>query len=274
LAFVAIKQADAELSPTNLALLRWFIACPLYLALIPLIGMPKTRLQGRDIPRFLLVGLANVAGYHLSLNYAETSVSAGLAGLLITFGPVFMVVLSVAFLRERAGPRVIIALLLAVVGAFVLSIDSVSLADLSSLSGPTAVILAAFFYAVFGVFGKPLVDKYGAPPTTIWAGLIGTVMLVPLLSPSFAGQAASLSLDGWASVLYLSVFSTVIGYLLFFTMASRGAVSSLSIQLYLAPVVSVVGGAIILRESVTVFTVIGGAMMLAAVAIVTRRKRN
>ena len=41
------------------------------------------------------------------------------------------------------------------------------------------------------------------------------------------------------------------------------------VQLYLVPVVSVVGGAIILQESVTVLTVLGGAAMLIAVWIAT-----
>jgi drug/metabolite transporter (DMT)-like permease len=87
LAFLAIKQATFELSPVNLALLRWFVAGACFLILIPFIGKPKTKLAREDIPRLLVIAFANVVGYHLALYYAETTVSAGLAGLLISFGP-------------------------------------------------------------------------------------------------------------------------------------------------------------------------------------------
>ncbi|MGP8126056.1 MAG: DMT family transporter [Nitrososphaerales archaeon] len=269
LAFVAIKQATFELSPVNLALLRWLIAGACFLALVPIIGKPKTRLERRDLPRLLVIAFANVVGYHLALYYAETTVSAGLAGLLISFGPVFIVTLSALFLHERAGPKVLLALFLAVFGTLVLSVGQVSLSNLSSFLGPAEVVLAAAFYALFTVLAKPFVHKYGAPPTTIWAGLLGTAMLVPLLSGSFVTQVEALSAVGWASVLYLSVLSTVFGYLLFYTLVSRGAVSRLSVQLYLAPIVSVVGGVLLLNEGATLFTVAGGALLLVAVALVT-----
>jgi drug/metabolite transporter (DMT)-like permease len=271
MAFVAIKQADSVLSPVNLTLLRWFVASFFFLALLPVIGRSKSKLARRDIPRLLVVAFANVVGYHIALNYAETTISAGLSGLLITFGPVFIVILSVLLLNEKAGPKILLALVVAVLGALVLSINSISVDDLASMYGPLEVILSALCFALLSVLGKPLVHKYGSAPTTIWAGLLGTAMLVPLFSSSFILQVESLPLYGWLSVLYLSVLSTVLGYLLFYALARRGAVSKLSIQLYLAPVVAVIGGILILGESVTAFTVIGGALMLVAVALATRK---
>lgn len=271
LAFVAIKEAVQGLSPVNLALMRWLIASIFFLALLPIVGKSKSKFEAKDVPRLLVVAFANVAGYHISLYYAETSISAGLSGLLISLGPVFIVLLSVSLLDEKAGLNVVLALLLAVFGTLVLSITSISVNDLSSVFGPGEVILSALFYALFSVLGKPLVSKYGSAPTTIWAGLLGTTMMLPLLSTSFISQVEALPLDGWISVLYLSVLSTVLGYMLFYTLISRRAVSKLSIQLYLIPIVSVAGGALLLGESVTAFTVIGGAMMLAAVGLATRK---
>jgi drug/metabolite transporter (DMT)-like permease len=274
LAFVAIKQATFELSPVNLALLRWLIAAGCFLVLIPFIGKPKTRLERRDLPRLLVVAFCNVVGYHLSLYYAETTISAGLAGLLISFAPVFVVLLSALLLHERIGGKVVLALVVAVVGTLVLSIGQVSLSNLPSFLGPALVILTAAFYAVFSVLGKPLVHKYGAPPITIWVALLGMAMLLPLLSGSFVTQVEALSTIGWVSILYLSVLSTVLGYLLYYTLISRGTVSKLSVQLYLAPIVSVIGGVLLLHEGVTIFTVAGGALLLLAVAIVTGIRRS
>ncbi len=271
MAFVAIKQADFELSPVNLALARWIIASAIFLVLLPVIGRPKISFQRKDVPRLLAVGLANVAGYHIPLNYAETTISAGLSGLLVSLGPVFMVILSVLLLNEKAGSKVLFALVLALLGTIVLSIGSVKLSDFSTLVGPSEVMLSAFCYAVFTVLGKPLVQKYGSAPTTIYSGLTGTAMILPLLSSSFIAQVGSLSENGLLSVLYLGVLSNVFGYLLYYTLVSRGAVSKFSIQLYLIPIVSVIGGSLLLNESVTAYTVGGGVMLLAAVALANRK---
>ena len=269
MAFVAIKVVVTELSPVNLALMRWLIACVPFLVLYPLIGRPKVRFERKDVPRLLVVALANVAGYHISLNYAETTLSAGLSALLIAFGPIFIVVLSYLLLSEKAGRKTLVGLALAVAGTVVLSLGSVKASDFASFSGIFEALTTALCYALFAVTGKPLVQKYGSAYTTIMAGLVGTAMLTPFISESLFTQAASLSFDGWIGVLYLGLLSTVFGYLMFYELISHGAVSRLSIQLYLIPVVSIVGGAVILSEPVTAAVVVGGAMMLTAVAVTT-----
>jgi drug/metabolite transporter (DMT)-like permease len=68
LAFVAIRTADFQLSPVNLTILRWLIASVGFLGLAPLFGRPKQPVQRQHIPRILVVSLASVIGYHLSLN--------------------------------------------------------------------------------------------------------------------------------------------------------------------------------------------------------------
>ena len=143
----------------------------------------------------------------------------------------------------------------------------------TSLLGPLGVVVAALAYAVFSVSSKPLVHKYGAAPVTIWAGLIGTLMLLPMLPFSnFAAQVASLSLTAWLSVLYLSLLSTVVGYTIFYTLVSRGAVSKLFRTALPVPVVSVIGGVILLKEGLSIYIVVGGALLLSAMAVATRSK--
>ena len=269
MAFVAIKAVVTELSPVNLALMRWFVADIPFLLLLPVIGRPKVPLEKKDLPRLVVVALANVAGYHIPLYYAETTISAGMSALLIAFGPIFIAALSYLLLNERASRRVLVGLGLATLGTVVLSAGSISASDLSAYSGIFEALFTALCYALFTVLGKPLVHKYGSASTTILAGLIGTAAMTPLISGSFISQVESLSFFGWAGVLYLSLFSTVFGYLMFYAMVSRGAVTRLSIQLYLIPVVSVIGGALLLGESITVSVLLGGGMMLAAVAIST-----
>ena len=270
LAFVAIRRADFDLSPVDLTLLRWIIVSVAFLLLAPFIGRLKVPFQRTDLPRFLVVALSNVVIYHLSLNYAESIVSASLAGLLISLGPVFVVVLSRLSLGEKIGGRLIVALLFALAGAVVLSVgDTLSFV---TLTGPIAVVVTALAYAVYAVLSKPLVGKYGAVPTAIWASLAGTAMLLPLLSGGFFADVSRLTTEGWISVLYLALLSTVLGNTIFYTLVGRKAVSTLSIQLYLIPLVSALGGVLLLGEAVTLYLIFGGAALLVAVALATGKR--
>lgn len=267
LAFVAIRRADMELSPVNLTLMRWLIASGGFLVLAPFIGKPKAPVKREHIPRILLVSLMSVTGYHLSLNYGETIVSAGLAGLLVCVEPIFVVLLSVFFLKERIGRSLIIAIAMAIAGTVILSIG----ADLSfrQITGPLAVIFSAFAFATFAVGSKPLVKDYGALPVAVWAAIVGTVFLLPLLSWNFVAEIRTLSLTGWLSVLYLSVLSTVIANMILYNLISAKTMSRLSIQLYLVPVVSLAGGILLLGESITFLTIIGAVLLLSAAGLVT-----
>ena len=269
LAFVAIKYSVTFLSPVNLTLLRWFLASGAFLALAPFLGRLKGRFQLEDLPRLALVSFANVVSYHLTLNFSESSISAGLAVLITSMGPVFILLLSWLFLAERHGKNVLIAVSVAFAGIIILSVGSDMSARGSSFYGILEAMGTALSYSVFAVFSKPLVMKYGAVPVTIWTGLSGTLMLIPLVSGSFFSQVSSLPIEGWISMLYLSMASTVLGYMIFYTLVNRGAVSRLAVQLYLIPLVGVIGGVVLLGESISVYTVAGGAAILLAVAIAT-----
>lgn len=272
LAFVAIKYLEPLLTPVNLTILRWFIASAAFLLLAPFMGRGRQKFDRKDLPRFLLVSFANVVAYHLTLNTSENILSAGLAVLLVAVGPVFILILSWAVLGEKHGSNIVMAATLAFAGSFVLAAGSDLTSGSNTVAGIFEALGTALSYSVFAVFSKPLVQKYGARPLTIWAGLAGTAMLLPLLSGSFFAQAEALPLYGWMAMLYLSILSTVAGYMLFYTLVNRGTVSRLSVQLYLIPVVGVLGGALLLGEQVTVFTISGGALMLLAVATATRKK--
>ena len=269
LAFVAIRAADFELSWVNLTLLRWILVSVCFLVLYPFVVKPKAKLELRDVPRLLVVSLTNVTMYHLSINYAEKTVTASLSGLLISLGPVVTVVLSTVLLKEKMGRAIVVAVGLALLATVLLTLPSLDLGFVSSL-GPLAVVLAAFASGVYIVVSKPLVTKYGAFPVAIWAAFLGTATLLPLASGSLIQEATSLSFDGWVAVLYLVVLSTVVANLIVYTLIGRQQVSRLGVQLYLVPLVSVVGGSLILGESLGPLTILGGGVMLVAVGIATR----
>lgn len=268
LAFVAIRQADFELSAFNLTLLRWLTVSASFLVLYPFVIKPKAKFEWKDFPRLLVVALTSVVIYHLSLNTAEKQVDASLAGLLISIGPLTTVLLSSAVLHERIGPRVWFAVVLAILGSFLISSPGLTLGT-STITGPLLVVVAAIAGGTFTVASKPLTTKYGPFAVAAWAAFLGTAMLLPLITPSLVTQAESLSVKGWTSVLYLALLSTVLANMIFFTLVSRQKLSRLGVQLYLVPAVSAVGGVVILGETLAAATIVGGVLLLVAVGLAT-----
>ena len=271
LAFVAIRVADFELSAVNLTLTRWLIVSGSFVLLYPFIGKPKIPFERKDTLRLVVVAFATVVAYHLALNYSEKIVDASLAGLLISLAPLFVVVLSTVVLKEKIGWTLRTALALALTGAVIISLPGLSLSS-EQLAGPLLVVAASMSSAVNIVLSRPLVLKYGPFPVAVWGAVLGTAILLPLVSWSLVEQASSLSARGWVSVLYLSLLSTVVANLIFYTLVGRGAVSRLGVQLYLVPLVSVIGGVLILDEALLPATVAGGALLLLAVGLTTRVK--
>lgn len=270
MAFVAIRSAvgppASQLTSVNLTLLRWLIVCAGFLVIYPFVIKPKTKFEWKDFPRLFVVGLTSVAIYHLALNTSETIVDASLAGLLISLAPLFIVLLSASVLHEKVGRRLWLAVALAVTGAAAISSPDMNLSS-GTLSGPLLVVVAALASAIFTVSSKPLVTKYGPFAIAAWAAFLGTAILLPLLSPGLVTQAESLSFDGWTAVLYLAILSTVLANLIFYTLVHGQAVSRLGIQLYLVPVVSAIGGVVVLGESLGLATILGGGLILAAIAL-------
>ncbi len=272
MAFVALKVMETYLSPVNMTLLRWLIACAAFIALAPVAGRLKTRFNIRDLPRFLIVAFTLVVCYNLALNFSEKIISAGLAGLLVALGPVFLIILSYVFTGEERRREVVLAMVLAFSGALILSFGAEG-GGSDSIIGVMEAVGSALSFAVYALLSKPLVTKYGARPLTIWTGIAGTAMLLPLLSSSFFSHVQAMPPAGWMAILYLSLLSSVVGYMLFYMLLDRGLISRLSIQLYLVPVVSVIGGTVLLSEPVTVYTIGGGGMLLSAIALTSRKRK-
>jgi len=92
-----------------------------------------------------------------------------------------------------------------------------------------------------------------------------------LISVNFITQVQELSTITWLSVIYLAVLSTVLANVILYLLIGNRLVSRLSIQLYIVPLVSLVGGIVLLGEGVTILTGLGAILMFTGVALATRK---
>jgi len=281
LAFVAIKQALVSMSWITLTFLRFAIADVLFVVYLVRTGDIRRPPARKDLPMLVLLAFFGFTGYHLFLNLGETdpTVTSGTAALIIASVPAFMAVLAIPILHERPRTAQLGGIGLAFAGLGVMTFLSSpgSTFQVRISAGVLAVIPPAIFSALYAVLGKRLLPKY--PPFTFvaWTLLLGTLLLVPLLAATWSGfltDLATLGVAGWIPALYLGIFPTFIGYGIWFRALSRLPAASAGAYIYASTLVALIGGILLLGETLVAATVVGGGMVILGVVLAQRRRQR
>jgi drug/metabolite transporter (DMT)-like permease len=265
-AFPAIRIALAAYSPSQLAFFRFALAG---LVLLGIGAAARLRLPPlRDLVRMALLGTIGIAFYAVALGYGQQQVPAGTASLLIASAPVWMVVIAAAIGRERPGTSALLGIIVSFSG--VLAIAAGRGLGFSSAPHTLAVLAAAIAGAVYTIAQKPLVSRHGALRFTIAAALGGALVLLPAaagLPEAVRAAPASATL----AVVYLAIFPGALGYASWSYASARVSASVAGSALYLIPAVSMALSNLLLGEVPSGRALVGGALVLAGVAVVHRR---
>lgn len=249
--------------PGEVALLRFGVAS---LVLLGYASVTRMKPPAKaDLPRIAWAGLLGITIYHLGLNFGEVRVSAGAASLLISAGPVFTAIMSVAFLRER-----LTAIGWAGIGVAFAGVVLISLGESGGVRFEPAallVLLAAVSTAGYFIVSKRGLRTYDPlqwTAYTIWAGTLPMLAFAPGLARQLPDAAPSATF----AVVYLGVFPAAIAYVLWSYALSRMPASLLSTFLYLSPVLAMLVAWFWIAEVPQPLTIVGGAVAIAGVIVV------
>jgi len=274
-AFLFIKIGLEELSFVNLTIMRFLIVC---LVLILILFFQKKRfskLHKKDIVPIFLLGFFGVIVYHLGLNYGEQFISPAAASLIIATVPVQIIILSTIFLKEKIGLKKLIGIIIALCGVVVISIWGKAGASIhiEYISAVLAVLIAAIMSALYTIAGKKLLTRYSALSLTTYVMLLGSLGLTPFIRGSLLDQISKMSMTGWFAVIFLGVFSTVVGYGLWYIVLKTKSASEISIYLYAIPVLSTIISYFMFKEKITLMFILGGFLVIAGLIIVNIRTK-
>lgn len=200
--------------------------------------------------------------FFLGLQLADVAV----AELLAYTGPVLVAVLSPMVLHERFDRRIVLPLALALGGtALVLGPHAVHL-DARQLLGAAAALASALTYALLVTNAKRLIRGISTDVYMFTESLVAAAVLVPavLLLPGPPDAVA------WVSVATLGVVHTALTGMLFLSGLRVVRADRAATLTYLEPASAVVFAALLLSEPVTAATLAGGALVVAAGAVVAR----
>ena len=263
LAFTAIKYSVHFLSPVELAALRFVFADILFILNILVFS---SKVDRRDIPRLFLLGLLGVPIYHVCLNFGEIYIASGVASLIISTAPIFVLFFSWLILQERITKEKVTGVFIAFLGVVILSEP-----EAGNVTGILLVLISTVSAALYTVFGKRLLMKYDSITLTNYTIVLGSIPLFFTIQP----PTVELLFDNTNllyAVLFLSIFSTYLGYQGWYYFLKSEEASKASVFLLTIPVVSLVAGATLLSEAVTVKTILGGMVVILGVIITLKSK--
>lgn len=221
--------------------------------------------RGRDLVWLVAMGAVGYVGqsfcYFSALQYA----SAGLVALLLYLYPAIVTVMSALLFGRRIGAGRVLAVGVALLGT-ALAVGG----DLRSETiGIGLGIAAAVIYSGYILAGEGVMTRTGPMPAA------AVVMLSAAAAYGVAAAQAGLALPqsstGWAAVLAIAIFSTLVAILGFFKGLEKLGAADASTLSTLEPLITLGLAAFVLGETVTPLQLLGGGLILTAVIYLARK---
>jgi drug/metabolite transporter (DMT)-like permease len=272
--YLGIRVAVERVPPILLAGVRFTVSGSLLLAFCALSGR-RVRVGRRQLAELACVGFILLGVSNVVLAWAELHVPTGLAALIVAIVPIWFLLVERWLLptSDRATPSAIGGVALGAVGVVVLFWPKVSAADRlgwMQLVACIALLGSSFCWAFGSVLSrrwKIAVDPLVAAGwQMLAAGLIDAVLGLAL------GQhhRAVWNRTGVAAIAYLVIFGSLAGYSAYIWLLRHVPTSKVATYAYVNPVVAVFLGWLFLGESIDRNLVAGAAIIVPAVALVTR----
>jgi drug/metabolite transporter (DMT)-like permease len=266
---VAVREG-AGWGPFWLGALRVLVAAVLLFALNALRGARLGPTRG-EFGVLVATGLLLWVGGNGAVNWAEQRIDSGLAALIVGTMPIWVAVMESVIDRRRPTLLLSVSLLIGFGGLVVLTYPMLKDGFKSDGVGVVAVVFAAISWGL----GSIVVNRrrLALDPMVIsgWqqlAGGFGFAVVAMLV----AEPAPKPTPEAWAAWAYLVVFGSLLAFTCFVYALKLLPTTVVMTYAYVNPVIAVLLGWIVLSEPITLFTLVGMALIVAGVYGVFRDK--
>ncbi|AXA94265.1 DMT family transporter [Massilia sp. YMA4] len=258
---VASKIAAATLPPFTATALRFALALPFLLALLPVMKARLPRLERGDLLLLFVQACAGAIGYTALMMAGLRRTSATEAGVILGLLPLVAALFSILALRERPSWRLWAAIAVALAGVLLATGNGTGG---GSWQGNLLVLGALVCEAIFILLNRRM--RVAVPALWLSVLMTGLGLALSLLAALFEApwrlrpDAAAL----WA-VAYYALVPTVGGFLLWYAGCARVSAAEASLTTAIAPVAALLLAAPVLGEYVGPLQWAGVACVLCAV---------
>lgn len=268
--YLGIRMALESFPPLMLVAIRFTASGSLLLVAARIAGARLPR--GRELWTTAFTGLLLLGIGNISLVFAETWIPSGLAALIITISPFWMVGIEAALPGgERLQGSTVLGMLVGLAGAGLLVSSEIYAEGFgpSVLRGFLVLQLGNFCWAAGSIYHRRQDTRSHPIVSGAVQQLAAGLAFVPL-ALVIRGPAVHLSFRGVAAICYLIVFGSIVGYSAYIYALSHLPVAITSLYSYVNPVVAVFLGWLFYREPFGWREAAAMLVIFAGVAIVKR----
>ena len=282
--FISIKIAVAVFPPMTLGAVRFALAV-IILFFIKRKIAPDEKIQKKDVPLLAGAGITGVTLYFFFENNGVSWIPASEASIFVGSIPVITMISEAAWIkisktREKglktaeaipAGEKqqpAFFRTVLPVTGALISLAGIALVAGVSfALSGTALGYVfmsgACVSWVTYCFLTRPLFASHSRIFIVFWQSLMGFIGFLPFTF--FEKSWRMPGLDVWGHLLFLGIFCSALGYW-FYSMALEDlGVSKATIFINFIPVISAIGGFLVLGERLMPLQWLGAALVLAGV---------
>jgi len=266
--FLLMRVGAHEFGPLPTAGLRVSIAALFLLPVLIWRGHWQA-FSSRCVP-IMLIGLMNSAIPFALFSWALLSITTGLASIINATVPMFGALVAWVWLKDRLNAWRTLGLALGFLGVALLAWRTPGGASFKPGGSGWAVVAclgACLFYGIAASCTKkflggvhPMATATGSQAGAALGLLAPTIWFWPATTPGF---------QAWVAITALALLCTGVAYILYFRLIeAAGPARALSVT-FLVPVFALLYGALALGESITLWMLVCGAVIVLGTALAT-----
>ena len=264
-AFIAIKIAVESTNSVTVASIRLIIGA-IILYIYFKIKKYKFDYNIKLLITIFIIGLIGNFIHFFLISWSENYIKSNMAGLLLTFAPIFTILLAHFFTKnDKFTFKKLLAVLIGFLGVIFIFGEE-SLKDIFTGNSDTyipkfAVILAGLGYVISAIIAYNLKKINTITLTTyvtIGAALVSIPFMIFVEFSNFSIPSSKSSL----ALIYLGIFPTALAFLLRFYLISEAGPTFLSYVAYLIPIFAIFWGYVFLNETINTSIFVGLILIL------------
>lgn len=232
-----------------------------------------------DFQDFLRIFLASVFGIALNMLtfFKGLSMTTPIsAAVIMVTTPIFVLSFSALLIREKTSKAKIFGIFIGMAGALLLILYGRELGSSgSSAWGNFLVFINAASYSLYLILTRSLTQKYNPITLSKWIYLFGLFMVIPFgLEEANQINWAELPIDILLKIGYVVVVLTFITYLFNIFAIRKLKATTLSIFIYLQPVIASFYAILVGSDSLNEIKITATLLIFFGVYLVTRQTRE
>ncbi len=266
--YAAAKFGVDATTPLGFAIARYTLGgAATLLVMLAREGIPHVR--RRDLGLLMVAALCGVSINQGTFVAALSITSASNVALLLGTTPIWTAFFAVVTRQERLDAAHWIALTGGVAGvALIVAGGSGGGLGAISFAGAALSLTAAAGWGLYSVLIRPLMRRYAALQISSFTMIVGTLVLVPFGLPDLARQDwGAIPANAWLAIAYTGILGVAVTNVLYFTGVHKVGAARAALYGYLTPFLGVIVAVVLLGDRVNPIQILGGIVVVVAVAI-------